>query len=152
MALTCWFCGSIGEGFRKGTMATIYLSVWEKAVPQLLPWCQTLQFILACHWYLSSCYPGSGAQREWVWVSPCMGSLRGITWNSRSFFYWLSSPCFLQPEVMGMYLPGTGILGWEACCGTGIPHSWDNASWIFIQLTWMCHQLTLSLCPSYQSG
>ena len=29
--------GSVWGGFRKGTMASAYLSVWEKAVAQLLP-------------------------------------------------------------------------------------------------------------------
>ena len=28
-------------GLRKGTRATVYSSVWEEAVPQLLPGCQT---------------------------------------------------------------------------------------------------------------
>ena len=37
MAPTCWLSGSVLGGFRKGTMAFACLSVWEKAVPQLLP-------------------------------------------------------------------------------------------------------------------
>ena len=32
---------------------------------------------------------------------------------------------FLQPEVVGTYLPGTGTLGSGAWCGGGIPHSED---------------------------
>ena len=36
------------------------------------------------------------------------------------------NPCwFLQPEVVGTYLPGTGTLGWGAWCGAGTPHSQD---------------------------
>ena len=34
MAPARWLCGSVGGGFRKATMAG--LSVWEKAVPQLV--------------------------------------------------------------------------------------------------------------------
>ena len=30
------------------------------------------------------------------------------------------SPLFLQPEVMGIYLPGTGTLGWVVWSGAGI--------------------------------
>ena len=37
MAPTWGLCGSVGGGFRKGIMASAYLSVWEKAVPQLSP-------------------------------------------------------------------------------------------------------------------
>ena len=37
MAPTCWLSGSVGGGFRKGTMASAYLSVWDKAVLHLLP-------------------------------------------------------------------------------------------------------------------
>ena len=36
-APTCQICGSVGRGPRKGTMASACLSVWEGAVPQLLP-------------------------------------------------------------------------------------------------------------------
>ena len=111
--------GSVEGGFRKGKMTSAHLSVWEKAVPQLLPSCQTLHFLLVCHWCLSDCYHGARAQKEWVWVSPCMGSLRGMVWNSRSFFHWHNPHWFLQPEVMGTYLSGTGTLGWGPGVGLG---------------------------------
>ena len=116
----------MGRGFRKGTMASAHLSVLEKAVPQFLPWCQTFQFFPVCHWYLSSPYPGTGAQREYVRVSLYVGSLRRTAWDSRIFFHWLNPYWFLQPEVMETYLPGTGTLGWRAWCGAGTPHSWDS--------------------------
>ena len=67
----------------------------------------------------------AGSQREWVWVSTCVGSLRGTVWESRSFFNQLNSHWFLQPEVMGTYHPGTGTLGWGAWYGAGTPHSRD---------------------------
>ena len=35
MAPVWQLCCSVGEGFRKGTVASARLSVWEKAVPQL---------------------------------------------------------------------------------------------------------------------
>ena len=37
MAPVCQICGSVGGGFRKGTLASADLFVWDKAVPQLLP-------------------------------------------------------------------------------------------------------------------
>ena len=117
---------SVRGGFRKGTVA--HLSVWEKTVPQLLPWWQTLQFFFVCHWCLSSCYPGAEAQREWVWVSLCVGFLRGTAWDSRNFFHGLNPCWFLQPEVMGTYLPGTGALaggGGGGWCWAGSSCSWD---------------------------
>ena len=116
-----------GRGFRKGT-ASAHISVWERAVPQLLPWCQTLQFLPVCHWCLSNCCPDARAQREWVCVSPCVGSLRGTVWGSSSFFHRLNPHWFLQPEVVGTYLPGTGTLGWGAWCGAGTPCSLDSPS------------------------
>ena len=33
MAPVCWLCGSVEGGFRKGTVASVCLSVWEKALP-----------------------------------------------------------------------------------------------------------------------
>ena len=58
-------------------------------------------------------------------LSPCAGSLRGTAWDSRSFFYQLNPRWFLQPEVMGTYLPGTGTLGWGAWHGAGTPYFSD---------------------------
>ena len=118
MAPTYWLCGSLAEGFRKGTMSSAHLSVWEKALPQLLPWCQTFPFLFVCNCCLSSHYPSAGAQREWVWVSLSVGSLRGTAWDSRSFFHRLGSCCFLQPEVMGTFLPG--IEPWAGWPGIGL--------------------------------
>ena len=85
MALTCWLCGCMWGGLKKGTVASACLSVCEKAVSQLPPWCQTLQFLSVNHWCLSSCYPSAGVQREWVWVSLCGGSLRGMLWVPEVF-------------------------------------------------------------------
>ena len=58
-------------------------------------------------------------------MSLCGGSLRGTAWGPRSFFHRLNLCWFLQPEVVGTYLPGTGTLGWGAWCGAGTPCSWD---------------------------
>ena len=88
------------------------------------PWCQTLQFFPVCHWWLWSCYTSEWV-REWIWVSPCVGSLRDTAWDSRSFFHWLYLHWFLQPEVVGTYLPGTQTLSWGVWCGARPPYSWD---------------------------
>ena len=44
-------------------------------------------------------------------VSSFVGSLTGIARGSSSFFHQLNPCWFLQPEVVGTYLPGTGTLG-----------------------------------------
>ena len=41
--------------------------------------------------------------------------------DSRSFFHCFNPCWFLQPEVMGTYLPGTGTLGWG-----GLVWGWDS--------------------------
>ena len=68
----------------------------------------------------------------WCWssevvsLSKCMcGSLRGTAWGPNSFFHRLNPHWFLQPEVVGTYLPGTRTLGWGTWCGAGTPRSWD---------------------------
>ena len=86
---------------------------------------QTLHLLPVCHWCHSNCYPRAEAQKEWVWVSLCVGSLRGTAWDSRSFFHRLNPRWFLQPEIMGANLPGTGTLGWGVSCGAETPHSQD---------------------------
>ena len=40
-----------------------------------------------------------------------MDSLRGTAWGSRSFFHRLNPHWLLQPEVVGTYLTGTGMVG-----------------------------------------
>ena len=116
--------GFVGGGFRKGTKACLF--VWEKTVPQLSPWWQTLHFLPVSHWCLSSLCPGPGAKRDWVWLSPCVHSGRGTAWDSRSFFYPLNLYWFCSQELLGAYLPGTGTLLWGAWCGPGTPCSWDT--------------------------
>ena len=130
---------------QKGTMASACLPV-----PQLSPWCQTLRFLPLCHWWLSSCYPVVGAQREWVWISPCVGSLRGRAWDSRIFFYSPSPLRFSQPEVMQIYLPGTGTLGCGSWCRAGTPCSWDIPPEL-LSTTWVWDQPFPCLRLSYQS-
>ena len=106
-----------------------------------------------CHWCLSSCYPGVAAQREWVWVSPCAGLLRGTAWKSKSFFHWLNSCWFLQSEVMGTYLPGIGTLGWGPSLGlralapkTFLPNFYPPHMGVG-----PAHFVSPCLCPSYRS-
>ena len=131
LCLALWICGGRAQ---KGTLASACLSVWEKAAPQFWLLCQILKFLPIC---LSNCYPGAGAQREWVWVSPCLGFLRVTAWDSRSVFHWLNPHWFLHPEIMGTYLSGTGSLGWGARCGAGVPCS-QNVPPQFLPATRVC--------------
>ena len=137
MTPTCWLC---------------WLSAWEKAIPQLSPWCQPLQLLPLCHWCLLRCYPSAGAQREWVCVSSCVSSLKGTAWDSRSFFYQLNPHWFLQPEVVRTCLPHTGTLAWGVWGGAGTPHSWDILPESPSTFPWMWEQPVPHLFPSYQSG
>ena len=62
--------------------------------PRLLLWCQLLQFLPPLMPLVPfKLLPHAGAEREWVQVNLCMGPLRGIAWDSRSF-------CFRQPQSL----------------------------------------------------
>ena len=52
-------------------------------------------------------------------MSPHVGFLRGTTWGSRIFFHKVNPCWFLQPDIVGAYLPGIGTLGWGAWCVAG---------------------------------
>ena len=148
MAPTCWLCSSVGGGFRKWTMASACLSVWEEAVPQVSSWCPTLQFLPVCHWCLSSCHPGAGVQMG-VSLSKSVCRFFKRNYLGLQKFLWLSPCWFLQPEVMGTYLPGTGILGWGTWCGRGTSSFLSYSFQIFVHHTWVWDQpvLRLSLLP-----
>ena len=115
MAPTCWFCG---RKTHKGTLASVYFSVCEKAVSQLSPWCQTLQFFPIYYLWLSSCHPSAGAQREWIWVSLCVAPSKGTAWDSSSYFHRLQPPGFYSQKLLALIFcalepwargPGAGL-------------------------------------------
>ena len=53
-------------------------------------------------------------------MSPCVGSLRRTALGPQKFFHRLNPHWFLQPEVVGTYLPATGTLGRGAWYGAGL--------------------------------
>ena len=73
-------------------------------------------------------------------------------WDSRNFFYRLNPHCFLQPDIMGIYLLVTGTLCWMSWCGAGMLCSQDNSINFLIYHLWMWGQSVQCLHPSYQSG
>nr|KAF6382411.1 hypothetical protein mPipKuh1_008798 [Pipistrellus kuhlii] len=61
---------------------------------------------------------GAGAQRKQNYVSSCAGTLRGIPGTPAASVSLSHNPhWFLQPEVMGNYLPSSGTLGWGSGVG-----------------------------------
>ena len=143
--------GSVWGGLSKGTVASAHLSVWEKTVPLILLWCQTLQFLSVYHWYLSSRYLSIGAQKEWVWVSLCVGSLMATAWDSRSFFYQLNPHWCCSQKLWDLFSchwnPGLGglVWGWYS----SLPR---YTSWFFIHHTCTWDQPIPHLRSSYQYG
>ena len=57
---------------------------------------------------------------EYEKMSPYVGSLRGTVWGSNNFFHQINPHWFLRPEILGIYLPGTGTLGWGPGVGLGL--------------------------------
>ena len=66
--------GSVGGGFRKGTMASVPLEVRHFSPPSI----PLVPFKLLPH-----CLSSKGVSLSWV----CVDSLRGTAWGSRSFFH-----------------------------------------------------------------
>ena len=110
MAPACWLC---------------WLSAWEKAIPQLSPWCQPLQLLPLCHWCLLRCYPSAGALSQWGWGSSCVGSLRGTAWNFKSFFHQLNLCWFFATRNYGTLSSWHWNPRLGSRCGAGTPHFQD---------------------------
>ena len=103
-----------------------------------------------CYWYLSRCCPNARAQREWVWVSPCVvqGLLRWEAWESHSFFCQPTPHWFLQPEVVVTYLPGTWPwAGWSSVAVGSFPRYPIVLYPPHVGLT-PAGSVSLHLCPS----
>ena len=122
MAPACLPVALLGEAQKRDNGFCLYVCLGESWPPAPA---LTLQFLPVCHWCLSSYYPGAGVQRELVWVSPCVGFLKGTAWDSRGFFHQLNPCWLLQPEFVGTYLPDTGTLDLGAWCGARTPCSCD---------------------------
>ena len=115
-------------GLRKRTVLLpgLWSFAWEEAVSWHSSWYQSLHFLPICHRCPSSCCPHAESQSGWVCVSPktFVGPLRGVSWESCSFFYCPTHHWFLQPEVMGTCLPGGGTWGWVVWSGARITGCW----------------------------
>ena len=82
----------------------------------------------------------------------------GQRFNQLVKAHWSRPHWFLQPEVMGTFLPGTGTLGSRVWCGAGAPRSLggDLCSWDILPnfcppYLWVWDKPIPCLCPSYLS-
>lgn len=124
-----WLCGG---GLSKGAMASDSTSVWEKATPPAV----ARKFLLIHSWFLLSCCPWCfGAQNEWVWVSPCMGPLRGRSGTPAALSHSAIIPAsFYSPKLCGFIFlalePWAGeeglIWDWNLSFLSGDFYSQDN--------------------------
>ena len=114
-------CGSVSKRVQK----------WDNASAWHLEFCQGGSFpptlTLMSDTSVSLCIPLVPFQLLLLCWSPkgvslspkCVGPLRGDSWDSYSFFCHPKPHWFLQPELMGTYLPGSGTLAWVVWCGAG---------------------------------
>ena len=107
MAPACWVCD--GEGSEKGQWPMpAFLSVRKLCQVRALmpdtsvPPCMPLVPFKLLPW----CWSSEGVSLS---MRPCVGSLKGTAWDSRSLFQQLNPCWFSQLEVMGTYLPGVGL-------------------------------------------
>ena len=102
MAPACWLYGG---RFRKGTVASAPLDA------------RHFSFSLYATGAFQAATPVvelREGESEQVSLCTLRGSLRGTAWASRIFFHRFNPHGVLQPEVVGLYLPVTGTLGWGA--------------------------------------
>ena len=100
--------------FRKGTMASALLddrhfsfSQYAMVSFKLLPWCWSPEGVSLSRWVC-----------VWVLQEEHLGASEVSSTNS-------IPAGFLQPEVVGTFLPGTETLCWGAWCWAGTPCSQD---------------------------
>ena len=108
----------------KRTLASASLSIWEKAVPQLSPGCQTRQCLTVYHWCLSICYPSARAHGEWV-SKPMCGFFKRNCLGLWKFLPPTQSALVIVARSYGDLSSCTGTLGWGVWCGAGTPCSQD---------------------------
>ena len=115
------------------------------------PWCQTRQSLPVYQWCPSSCHPGAGAQREWVWVGE---SVRGFP--KKNCLGLQQPPPLTQCLLVFATRSCRDLSSWHwnpglgAWCGSGTHHSQDIPP-EFLS-TWVWGHPVPHLCPSYPSG
>ena len=117
-------------------MVAVCSSVWEKTIPQLLPKCQTPQFLPICYWCPSWCCPSTNAQRDWAWESPCAGLSKRRCLRISQFLpptQFLLDFIARSYENLSSWHRNTGLVAWH---GAGIPHSQDILPF-YIHHTWV---------------
>lgn len=81
------------------------------------------QFLHLCPWHFLNCCSSAETKSEWVHQQV------SLPWLPKEQYLWLLLPSvslsqslcwFSEPEVMGIFLPSTGNLGWGAWCRTVI--------------------------------
>ena len=105
-------CSVLGMACRGDSAAAWPLEMCPgESCLQHLPCCQSLRFPV-CHLCPSSCCLVL-KPRGWVCISPetFVGPSGGVSRESCLFFCRPNPHWFLQPEVMGTYLPGARTLG-----------------------------------------
>ena len=150
-----WLC--VGGGLRDGKVPLpgFWRFAWHS------PHFQSLHPLPIHAWHPSSCWPGAESQSGWgcIHSQTTWALFSGVSWKSSSFFCRPNPHWFLQPDVMGIYLPSAGTLGYVIWPGTGIllPR---YPSW-FLSTTCECgdypfccchlsipHCICVPLCPS----
>ena len=125
-------------GYREETMLLpgLWNFAWVEAISQHLSYCQSFQFLPI---WPSSCCPGAESHSGWVCMSPklIVGPLRGVSWESHSFF------CHPQPPLIFTARSYGDLSSWHWNPGLdGLVSGWDPLlpsypSW-FLSTTWGC--------------
>ena len=104
-------CRCLASGDLPGTFPAT-LPTW--LVPfQLLPWCWIPEQASLCTVYT------------------CAGPLSRVYWKSGKLFCHPNPHWFLQPEVTGIYLPGTRTLGWDPFAPKVLLPMFIHHTWIW---------------------
>ena len=138
------------RGLRKGTMASASTSAWEKAAPLALTmmpdYSVTPHMSLVPFKLLSLSWSSEGVSLSKSVHRPFKRNCPGF--QKLSVSLGLNPQPFLQPEVMGTSLPGTGTLGWGAWYRAGTPHYSGRISAADISLLTFIHHMWVLGQPS----
>ena len=122
----------------------------ESCPSQISPWCQTIQFLSICAWWILNCWPSAGAQSKWALWEELPGTTGAfhLTQPQSSLVFTARNHGNISSWHWNPGLRGT-VWNWDTSILTGDFCSQDISSYFYLPHVSVgpAHSTSLPLLP-----